>query len=136
MMNQVDRRRVKRVRVGFTLFQGFVVGNLANCRGPSMKTTAPLDLMVYAVTGIHPGEVGGGHLELLVWSATFDPVPEGELIPELEVVMGPEVGAVNCPICGREMGPIESERYDGNGVPLPAWMCSGEHDRDAVEFHD
>lgn len=44
---------------------------------------------------------------------------------------------VSCPICGKRMGLIESERYDAKGVPLPAWMCDGEHSSaDIAQLYD
>lgn len=128
-MTDLDRRRICRVRIDVRLWTSFLVGNLANCRCPSMISSVPEDLQVYAIIGPvnRIGPIGEGEFEIYVWSSTFEPVPDGEAIPELEVTFGPDPGFAYCPICGKRLEEIESERYDSNGAPLPAWICGNDH---------
>lgn len=68
--------RWRRVRVSSELLSAFLRGAAA----PVRVTTAPPDLTVVGLVEVQSG--ANGYYEFVVWSATFDPVPNDGTRPE------------------------------------------------------
>lgn len=68
--------RWRRVRVSRQLLSAFLRGQALDAR----VTTAPPDLIVIGLTHVQPGQAGW--YEFVVWSATFEPVPNDGTRPE------------------------------------------------------
>lgn len=68
--------RWRRVRVSSELLSAFLRGQLDAAR----ITTAPPDVLIIGLVLVEPGP--SGYYEFVVWSATFDPVPNNGKRPE------------------------------------------------------
>jgi hypothetical protein len=67
--------RWRRVRVSSHLLSAFLRGQLDAAR----IATVPPDLQVIGLVLVNPGPAG--YYEFVVWSATFDPVPNNGKLP-------------------------------------------------------
>ena len=78
----LESRRLRIVRISFELWSEFLKGQLS----PVSTSTCPKDLVV---VNVHRGEIIPERLDVdvLVWSESFEPVPDGEQIPLAEPIM-------------------------------------------------
>lgn len=75
-------RRIRRIRVAFELWTGFLRGDLS----PVSWNTCPEDLQVLGVMMATPEGARFGDVDVLVSSATFDPLPEDEEVPLIDPI--------------------------------------------------
>ena len=75
-------RRIRRIRVAFELWPGFIRGHLS----PVSWNTCEEDLQVIGVMMATPEGARFGDVDVLVSSQAFDPVPEDEEIPLISPV--------------------------------------------------
>lgn len=75
----LESRRLRIVRISFDLWTHLLKGRI----GPVSSSTCPEDLVV---VNVHRGSIIPERLDVdvLVWSESFAPVPDGEEIPEAD----------------------------------------------------
>lgn len=99
MLDEYERRLAK-VFVAFPMFAEMLLGRR---KGPRW-TDAPADAAVIAFEQecyIYAGPLDRSRIYFVVRSATFDPVPEGEFLPEISFTFS---DAEECPDGMREIG--------------------------------
>lgn len=77
----LESRRLRIVRISFEIWCALLKGRI----GPVSSATCPEDLVV---VNVWRGEIVPERLDVdvLVWSESFDPVPDGQDVPEADAI--------------------------------------------------
>jgi hypothetical protein len=80
----IDSGRIRRLLIGFEMWSEFVRGTLSAVSW----STCPQDLQVLGIQDARRGAIPSwADIEVLVWSASFEPVEKGSMIPEIDNII-------------------------------------------------